>query len=118
MNRQAAKFKIKGTAFEVLNSFKTNKLKDMNSEQPVKTFKDYAESQLNKHLSELRTRYENESPGSETLKKGYEDHKIIYSKELDKKINDLSKNDAGAQSQLDELKNDYVNKLSEASSSK
>jgi hypothetical protein len=118
MNRQVSKFKIRGTAFEVLNSSKIIKSKDMNSEQPVKTFKDYAESQLNKHLSELRTRYENESPGSETLKKGYEDHKTIYSKELDQKINDLSKDNAGAQSQLDELKKNYVNKLSASSSSK
>lgn len=94
------------------------KLKDMNSEQPVNAFKEYAESQLKNHLSELRTRYENESPGSQTLKKGYEDHKIIYSKELDQKINDLSKNNEGAQSQLDQLKKDFVNKLSEASSTK
>ncbi|MGN6249519.1 MAG: hypothetical protein ACTHNG_14290 [Ginsengibacter sp.] len=90
----------------------------MNSEQPVNAFKEYAESQLKNHLSELRTRYENESPGSQTLKKGYEDHKIIYSKELDQKINDLSKNNEGAQSQLDQLKKDFVNKLSEASSTK
>lgn len=94
------------------------KLKDMNSEQPVNAFKEYAESQLKNHLSELRTRYENESPGSQTLKKGYEDHKIIYSKELDQKINDLSKNNEGEQSQLDQLKMDFVNKLSEASSTK
>ncbi|MGN6603827.1 MAG: hypothetical protein ACTHK8_15335 [Ginsengibacter sp.] len=90
----------------------------MNSEQPVNAFKEYAESQLKNHLSELRTRYENESPGSQTLKKGYEDHKIIYSKELDQKINDLSKNNEGEQSQLDQLKMDFVNKLSEASSTK
>lgn len=90
----------------------------MNSEQPVNAFKEYAENQLKNHLSELRTRYENESPGSQTLKKGYEDHKIIYSKELDQKINDLSKNNEGAQSQLDQLKKDFVNKLSEASSTK
>ena len=90
----------------------------MNSGQPFNAFKDYAESQLKNHLSELRTRYENESPGSETLKKGYEDHKIIYSKELDQKIKDLSKSDAAAQSQLDELKKDYVNKLSAVPSSK
>jgi hypothetical protein len=94
------------------------KSKDMNSEQPVKAFKDYAESQLKNHLSELRTRYENESPGSETLKKGYEDHKIIYSKELDKKIKDLSNNDTAAQSHLDELKKNYLNKLSAPASSK
>ncbi len=87
----------------------------MNSDkQAVDVFKEYAEQKLKNHLSELHTRYENESAGSETLKKGLEDHKVIYSKELDQKIKDISNNNDGESSKLDQIKNDYVNKLSES----
>lgn len=91
----------------------------MNSDkQPIDIFKEYAEQKLKNHLSELRTRYENESAGSETLKKGFEDHKIIYSKELDQKIKDLLNDNDGESSKLDQLKNEYVYKLSESNFSK
>jgi len=96
-----------------------NKLKIMNSnEQPIDVFKQYAEQRLKNHLSELHTRYENESPGSATLKKGFDDHKIIFGKELDQKIKDLSNNNYVRSSTLNELKNSYVNKLSQSNFSK
>jgi hypothetical protein len=91
----------------------------MNSnKQAVDVFKQYAEQKLENHLSELHTHYENESPGSETLKKGFDDHKIIFRKELDQKIKDLSDNNDVRSSTLNELKNSYVNKLSDSNFSK
>ena len=84
----------------------------MNSnKQTVDIFKQYAESELKNHLSELKTRYENESAGTETLKKAFADHKTIYSKELDQKIKDLSKDGASDEGKLDALKKEYVEKL-------
>lgn len=84
----------------------------MNSnKQTVDIFKQYAESELENHLSELKTRYENESAGTETLKKAIADHKTIYSKELDQKIKDLSKDHALDEAKLDALKKEYVEKL-------
>ena len=62
-------------------------------------------------MTELKTRYENESAGEDTLKKAFGDHKIIYSKELEQKIKDLSKNDASQEAKLNALKKEYVDKL-------
>ncbi len=91
----------------------------MNSnKQPIDLFKQYAEQKLKNHLSELHTHYENESVTSETLKKGFDDHKIIFGKELDQKIKDLSNNNDVRRSTLNQLKNSYVNKLSDSNFSK
>jgi hypothetical protein len=81
------------------------------NKQPVDQFKEYAENELKNHQSELKTKYENESVGSETLKNAYADHKTIYSKELDQKIKDLSKDDASHEAKLEALKKEYVDKL-------
>ena len=84
----------------------------MNSnKQPVDLFKEYADRELKNHLTELKTRYENESAGEDTLKKAFGDHKTIYSKELEQKIKDLSKNDASQEAKLNALKKEYVDKL-------
>ncbi len=84
----------------------------MNSnKQSFDLFKEYADRELKNHLTELKTRYENESAGAETLKKAFADHKIIYSKELDQKIKDLSTNDASREAKLNALKKEYVDKL-------
>ena len=86
------------------------------NKKPVDQFKEYAEKELKNHQSELKTKYENESVGSETLKKAYAEHQNIFSKELDQKIKDLSQNDASQKSQLETLKKDFVDKLSSPNS--
>jgi hypothetical protein len=86
----------------------------MSDKKAVDQFKEYAEQKLKNHLAELHTRYENESAGSETLKKGFDDHKNIYTNELDQKIKDMRNNNDDDISQLDQLKSDYVNKLSQS----
>lgn len=85
----------------------------MNSnKQPSDEFKEYAEQELNNHLAELRTRYENESAGADTMQKGIEEHKTIYSNELDQKIKDLTKNDSSQNENFSQLKKEYIEKLS------
>ena len=84
----------------------------MNSnKQTVDIFKQYAESELKNHLSELKTRYENESAGTETLKKAFADHKTIYSKELDQKIKEVTKADSHQDANFSQLKKEYLEKL-------
>ena len=81
------------------------------NKQPADLFKEYAEKELKNHLAELRTRYENEPVGGDTLQKGIEEHKTIYSNELDQKIKELTKADSHQDANFSQLKNEYLEKL-------
>jgi hypothetical protein len=72
-------------------------------------FRQFAEDRLQTHLLELKTRYGNQSPGSfELIQNAYKEHKKIFSKELDKKIDDLSiENNPWQKQELIDLKGEF-----------
>jgi hypothetical protein len=86
--------------------------KDQNA---IDVFHQFAEDRLKNHFEELKTRYENESLGSDRLKRqAYMDHQKIYSQELDEKIKYLL-NDPGnvwLKGEMENLKHTYVAKFS------
>lgn len=78
------------------------------------TFRDFAEKELENHLAELNTKYQNEPMSSKELKrKAYDEHTKIYRKELEQKENELLQNekDESLKKELDNLKQRYLNKL-------
>ena len=82
------------------------------------TFRDFAEKELENHLAELNTKYQNEPMSSKELKgKAYEEHTKIYRKELEQKANELLQNekDESLKQELDNLKQEYINKLNKVS---
>lgn len=55
-------------------------------------FTQFAERRLNNHKAEIKTRYQNEPAGSRELyQKAIHEHKVIFSHELEEKINQLMK---------------------------
>ena len=81
-------------------------------------FREFTEKELENHLAELNTKYQNEPMSSkELIRKAYDEHKKIYTIELEEKENELLKNekDESLKKELDNLKNEYVNKLNKVS---
>jgi hypothetical protein len=85
----------------------------------IDAFKEYADHELKNHQAELNTRYQNESVGSEELQKAYSDHKLIYSKELEQKAQELLENgnSDSAKKELQDLKEKYVSQFDQIKSS-
>jgi hypothetical protein len=52
----------------------------------VQHFDQFAKERLSNHLAELNTSYENEKPGKEMLLQDYKEHREIFKKELNEKI--------------------------------
>lgn len=79
----------------------------------MQDFEQFATDRLNNHIAELNTRYENEAIDKQTLEKTYNEHKKIYSQELDEKIKELSsgQNDQWLHTELQNQKSSYVNQL-------
>ena len=86
-----------------------------NKSQVVQQFKQFAQDRLNNHLSELKTRYENQAMSSkETVADAYNAHQKIYGNELDEKIKSLSESQKNDQAirELEEMRNTFYDKLS------
>jgi hypothetical protein len=67
---------------------------------------------LKDHFEELKTKYENEKLASEELKqRAFTEHKKLYSKELDEKMQSLSHGDNELKHKMEDLKQTYITKL-------
>lgn len=84
-----------------------------NNNHAVQQFEQFAKDRLSNHLAELNTRYENEKPGKELLQKAYKEHREIFKKELEEKIQSLlsSENNSGMKENLENIKDNYLSKL-------
>jgi hypothetical protein len=86
-------------------------MKEYNS--AIAKFTSLAEERLNNHLMELNTRYGNELPESrDLLRQAYEEHRKIFSQELDQEKENL----AGSENpwlsgELDNIQTHYLNRL-------
>ncbi len=83
------------------------------NKKPLEVFNEFAKKRLENHLGELNTRYENEKINDETIKLAYDEHKKIYTKELEEKINSLlpSENNSGLKDELEKARNNFIAKL-------
>lgn len=81
--------------------------------QAVQQFEQFAKEGLSNHLAELNTRYENEKPGKEVLQQAYKEHREIFTKELDERIQSLlsSESNSGLKENLENIKDTYLAKL-------
>lgn len=77
----------------------------------IELFKKFAQHRLNNHLAELKTRYENEKIDKETLEQTYREHKKIFEKELDEKIQSSIKNNNHEKDELQTLKETFLSEL-------
>ena len=84
-----------------------------NKTDAVQQFENFAQERLSNHLAELNTRYENEKPGKEVLQQGYREHREIFNKELDEKIQSLLSSESNSQlkGELVNIKDTYLSKL-------
>ena len=84
-----------------------------NKTEAVQQFEQFAKERLRNHLAELNTRYENERPSKELLQQAYKEHREIFKKELDEKIQSLlsSENNSGLTENLDNIKDTSLSKL-------
>ena len=85
-----------------------------NSLPAIEKFNWYAKHTLGNHLSELKTRYENEPMSSkEMVADAYEAHQKIYRDELEEKIKSLlaDEKDDIAKSELENLRDTFLDKL-------
>ncbi len=86
---------------------------ESNKTESVQQFEQFAKEKTNNHLSELNTRYENEQPDKELLQQAYMEHREIFKKELDEKIQSLisSESNSGQKENLEKMKAAYLSKL-------
>lgn len=84
-----------------------------NKNESVKKFEQYAESRLKENIAELNTRYENEKIDRETLDQAFEEHRKMYSQDLDGKIQHLlnDENTDVNKVNMDEIKKNYLQKF-------
>ncbi len=82
--------------------------------QVIEKFNRYAKHTLENHLSELKTRYENEPMSSrEMVADAYKAHQKIYRNELEGKIKLLleDEKDDSAKSELEKSRDTFLSKL-------
>lgn len=61
-----------------------------NPAEQIESFRQFAEEELENHIQELQTNYQNRGLASEELKQqAYAEHEEIYKKELSDKIDEL-----------------------------
>jgi len=83
-----------------------------NKTNSIENFRQYAEDRLKDHIEELKTKYQNEELGSNQVRQqAYTAHQKIYSRELEEKIQALSKEDNEAKQKMENMKDNYVTKL-------
>jgi hypothetical protein len=84
-----------------------------NKTESIQQFEQFAKERLRNHLAELNTRYENEKPGKELLQQAYKEHREIFTKELDERIQSLlsSENNSGLKENLENIKDTSLSKL-------
>ena len=56
-----------------------------NTTNAMNDFEELASARLANHLAELNVRYENRTIDRETLEKAYDEHREIFSQEMDEK---------------------------------
>jgi uncharacterized protein YciU (UPF0263 family) len=85
-----------------------------NKTNAMQDFKEFASDRLKNHLDELNVRYENRKIDKNTLEKAYDNHREIFSQELDEKIIKLSsgQDNQWLQAELQNQKDSYLNQLS------
>lgn len=76
-------------------------------------FRRFAREKLRNHTEELKTKYRNQSLGSDELKmESYTEHQKIFNREMDEKINQLAEaDDPWLKEELKNLKHDFLLKL-------
>jgi len=79
-------------------------------ELTIKTFREYARKEIDNHLSELNTSYQDRALDSGDLKhEGFEQHHKILENELKEKIQELaSQKDNWLKIELEKIKNEYL----------
>ncbi|MEO7524208.1 MAG: hypothetical protein ABIT58_08950 [Ferruginibacter sp.] len=84
-----------------------------NTTNGMKDFEQFASARLNNHLAELNVRYENRPIDRVTLEKAYDEHREIFSQEMDNKIGEVSllKGDQSIHTELQTLKENYLTRL-------
>ncbi len=83
------------------------------NENAVQVFRQFAEERLKNHAEELKTHYQNEKIDEQTKIKAYDQHREIYSQELNEKMRSLSNSDIDPwlKNQIENMKSVYITKL-------
>ena len=86
--------------------------------EQIESFRQFAEDELNNHIQELQTYYQNRGLASEELKQqAYAEHEKIYSKELSDKIDELVINgNQFLKPALRDIKDKFIEKLKPSNS--
>ncbi|MEP7231592.1 MAG: hypothetical protein ABI691_15125 [Ginsengibacter sp.] len=86
--------------------------------EQIESFRQFAEDELNNHIQELQTNYQNRGLASEELKQqAYAEHEEIYNKELSDKIDELiTDSNQFLKPALKDLKDKFVEKLKPSNS--
>ena len=81
--------------------------------EAVRQFENFGQERLSNHLAELNTRYENEKPDKDVLQQAYREHREIFNKELEEKIQSLLSSESNSQlkGELINIKDTYFSKL-------
>ena len=84
-----------------------------NNNEAVQQFEQFAKEILSNHQAELNTHYENEKPDKEELQKAYHEHREIFTKELDNRIQSIlsSESNSGLKEDVEKIKDAYLSKL-------
>ncbi len=84
-----------------------------NPAKQIEVFRDFAKKELENHLLELITKYQNREPASNDLmQEGYSKHCQIFKKELSEKMEEIiSEENKFLRPALEEIKEKYVEEL-------
>ncbi|MDQ6761254.1 MAG: hypothetical protein M3015_01350 [Bacteroidota bacterium] len=84
-----------------------------NPAKQIEVFRDFAKNELENHLLELNTKYQNRKPAFDDLtKEAYSEHRQVLENELSEKIKELiTEDNRFLRPSLEEIKEKYVDKL-------
>ncbi len=84
-----------------------------NPSEQIESFRQFAEDELNNHIQELQTNYQNRGLASEELKQqAYAEHEKIYSKELSDKMDEfVTDGNQSLNPALTDIKDKFIEKI-------